>query len=64
MNCYIIVYVNCNIRICNDRVRFECKIPKIIRINDENFTLDGLYEKIREKIIIDNIQQVNKIYYL
>lgn len=45
------MYINDNIRICNDRVKFECEIPHVIRI-EENITLDDLKKKISEKIIV------------
>lgn len=41
---YIIVHVNDNIKICNNRVKFECEVSKVNKVN-ENIMLDDLKKK-------------------
>lgn len=40
----IVAYVDGNIKICNNEVKFKCEISEVIRI-DEIITLDSLKKK-------------------
>lgn len=51
-SCYIIVYVNDNIKIYNDGVKLKYEVSQVVKI-DENIKLDDLKRR-SEKIIINS----------